>query len=214
MVSLDTLLSSYSGVLVIDAASSRIQVGWYGEVSRPAWRSSAEDSGEAIFHCLEGLQVNVREIGAVVFCEGPGSLLGVRTVATLIRTWQLLNRMPIFSFRSLELVALAGGECDIGMIADARRETWHLVEVDAEGHCSAVRRVSSENLPRRLRMPDHFRTWAPLPEGVVRVPYDLACMLEAARAIPLLRPVDEPDAFAHEANHYVTWTPQVHRAPP
>jgi len=214
MVSLDSLLSSFSGVLVIDAASSRIQVGWYGEGSRPVWKSSVEDSGEAIFHCLEGLQINVRGIGAVVFCEGPGSLLGVRTVATLIRTWQLLSQMQIFSFRSLELVALAGGEREIGVIADARRETWHLVEVDADGRCCAVRRVSSENLPRRLRMPEHFRTWAPLPEGVVRVPYEIASMLEGTRASPLLRPVFEPDAFAHEASRYVTWTPQVHRAPP
>jgi len=213
MVSLDSLLSSYSGVVVIDAASSQIQVGWYGDVNRPVWRSSMEDAGEALFHCLEGLPIHVREIGAVVYCEGPGSLLGVRTVATLIRTWQVLGQKPIFSFRSLELVALASGEREIGVISDARRETWHLVEVDADGHCGAVRRVSRESLPCNLRLPEHFRTWAALPAGVIRVPYDISSMLHATRAIPLFRPVDAPDAFAYDTNHYVTWTPQVHRAP-
>ena len=213
MVSLDSLLSSYSGVVVIDAASSRIQVGWYSDGNQPVWRSSMEESGEAIFRCLDELHINVLTIGAIVFCEGPGSLLGVRTVATLIRTWQLLSPKQVFSFRSLELVALAGGEREIGVISDARRETWHLVEVDSEGRSGAVQRVSKENLPGRLRTPENFRSWAHLPEGIIRVPYDIAEMLERTRAIPFLRPVDKPDAFTHEASHYATWTPQVHRAP-
>ena len=62
-------------------------------------------------------------------------------------------------------------------------------------------------------MPEGFRHWSTLPAGVTRTPYVLADLLPAVADHDLFRATDAPDAFLHEEPSYVTWTPQIHRAP-
>jgi tRNA threonylcarbamoyladenosine biosynthesis protein TsaB len=62
-------------------------------------------------------------------------------------------------------------------------------------------------------MPDGFRHWSSQPANVSRVPYRLAELLGRVRDAELFQPTTSPDAFQHEEPSYVTWTPQIHRAP-
>lgn len=62
-------------------------------------------------------------------------------------------------------------------------------------------------------MPDHFRHWADLPANVARVPYLLSDLWPRLWEADLLGRTGAPDAFLHEEPSYVTWTPQIHRAP-
>ena len=62
-------------------------------------------------------------------------------------------------------------------------------------------------------MPDGFRHWTRLPDGVTRTPYSLAELLPPVADRDLFRLTDAPDAFLHEEPGYATWTPQIHRAP-
>jgi hypothetical protein len=121
-----------------------------------------------------------------------------------------LKSRPVFAYSSLALVAHAIGRADVTVIVDARRDSWHCFQRDA-----GLRRVNTSELSSisGLVTPEHFRNWAPLPGHVAHTPYVLADLLPQTADQELLRPTDAPDAFLHEEPSYVTWTPQVHRAP-
>lgn len=208
MTSFRQVLAQHSPALLIDAASARIQVGCLdADPRRGKWQTSDAEAGNAIFQCIAGLEVDVNAAAAFIFCEGPGSILGVRTAAMALRTWNVLSPRPVFGYLSLAAVAHSLPDPELNVVADARRESWHLYR-----RGSSLQRVATGALPDRLVTPEHFRHWSALPPGVQTVSYDLEALLPSIADADVLHPVDHPDAFLHEEPNYVTWTPQIHRA--
>lgn len=210
MSSLRELLAEFSPLLVLDAASSHVQVGVLTREGAARWATSEDEAGVAVFTGIEQLGFNVADAGAFVFCDGPGSILGIRTVAMALRTWSVLKPRPIFAYTSLALVAQARGDRALSVIADARRDAWHHYQM-GEG----LRRLPTTSLPTNTTLvtPEGFRNWTPLPPTVQRTPYALADLLPRVAELDLFLRTDAPDAFLHEEPSYVTWTPQIHRAP-
>ena len=209
MPSLGQLLAAHAPLLVLDAASARAQVGWLTADGAARWENSDDEAGIGVFRGVEKLGVDVRAAGAWVFCDGPGSILGIRTVAMALRTWRVLAPRPVFAYGSLAVVAHALGKCDVTVIADARRDRWHAFDLNS----GVLRRAPTAELAGALVMPENFRHWSPLPAGVTRVPYSLAELLPRVAGVDLFRATDAPDAFLHEEPSYAAWTPQIHRAP-
>jgi tRNA threonylcarbamoyladenosine biosynthesis protein TsaB len=217
MSTLRQVLAAHSPVLLLDAASTRVQVGWIAGGSPDAlpgpglaasWQASEEPATAALFQGIERLGRNPVEAGAFVFCDGPGSVLGIRTAAMALRTWNILGPRPMFAYCSLALVAHAIGRADVGVIADARRESWHHYQIGC-----GLRRLPAAGVQGELLMPEHFRHWSALPPNVSRVPYLVADQLPRVLDDDLLQPTDSPDAFLHEEPSYVRWMPTIHRAP-
>ena len=208
MPSLRQLLAARGPLLLIDAASARIQVGWLSTGQPARWTGSDEESGVGVFKCLEELAVQPMEAGAFIYCDGPGSVLGIRTVAMALRAWGVLSPRPVFAYHSLAVVAEALARPGATIIADARRDAWHTVTTG-----SALRRIPAAELAGELIMPDGFRHWSTLPAGVTRTSYHLADLLLQVMDRDLFRATEAPDAFLHEEPSYATWTPQIHRAP-
>ena len=212
MASLRALLIAHAPLLFLDASSSRVQVGLIEEDGRMRWHAAEAEAGTAVFAGVAALGVDPTQVGAWVFCEGPGSILGIRTVAMAIRTWQTLAPdVRCVSYQSLELMAHALADPAATVIADARRETWHAMQLG-----QPMRRVPTAELPREgLVLPEGFRTWSKLPADmpVRREPYDLTTILPRAANACIFHATEAPDAFLHEEPSYVTWTPQIHRAP-
>ncbi len=206
MPSLRQLAAAHAPLLFLDAASSRVQVGVWTRDG--AWRTSDEEAGIAVFRCVEELGFNVADAGAFVFSDGPGSILGVRTVAMALRAWTLLKARPVFAYSSLALVAHALNRPELGIIADARRDSWHHYQLGR-----GLRRLPSADLAGALAMPENFRHWSTLPAHVARVPYSVPELLARAGDAEIFDATAAPDAFLHEEPSYVTWTPQIHRAP-
>lgn len=211
MPSLRQLLAAHTPLLLIDASSARVQVGlWTGAAAAPRWQTQDAEAGTGVFAGVETLLadagLHIADLKAYVFCEGPGSVLGIRTSAVALRVWRVLNPAPAFSFQSLGLVAAALGDPAARVIADARRDSWHVAQLGAP-----LRRVPTAELAGDLVMPEHFRSWTPLPANLRRTPYDLADLLLAVADVDLFQPTDSPDAFLHEEPAYATWTPQVHQ---
>jgi tRNA threonylcarbamoyladenosine biosynthesis protein TsaB len=212
MPSLRQLRTDHAPLLILDAASARVQVGLLDRTDSAhpdgRWFRSGQEAGVALFEGVAQLAVDPAAAGAFVFCEGPGSILGIRTAAMAIRAWNVLRPRPVFVYQSLALVARALGRPDTGIVADARRDTWH--------RCYAgkpLERVPTASLQGDLAMPEGFRHWTPLPPGVRATPYDVAALFAATADSDLLRETSAPDAFLHEEPGYATWTPQIHRAP-
>jgi tRNA threonylcarbamoyladenosine biosynthesis protein TsaB len=207
MSTLRQILATQAPVLVLDAASARIQVGWL-ETGAARWQAFDDEAGVGLFKGLAALGVRPTDAGAFVFCDGPGSVLGCRTAAMAVRAWNVVNARPAYAYHSLALVAHALAEPGLSVIADARRDAWHCIAAGGP-----LRRVPTAELAGALATPEGFRHWTPLPAGVRTVPYSLAELLPAALDADLFRATEAPDAFLHEEPTYVTWTPQVHRAP-
>jgi tRNA threonylcarbamoyladenosine biosynthesis protein TsaB len=210
MPSLDQIVAAHAPLLAIDAASARLQVGRLAADGGGRWEVSEEEAGVGVFRAVEQLGVDLKTVGGFVFCAGPGSILGIRIVAMALRAWGVGNARPIFSYGSLELVAQAIGRPEVGIIADARRDLWHLAQLGQE-----LRRVPTSGLPERVLMPEGFRHWTPLPaQRFGRTPYDVAAMLALPRVrqAELFRATEAPDAYMHEDPTYVTWVPKMHGA--
>lgn len=208
MASLSELLRAHARLLVLDAASSRVQVGWL-EAGAPArWTSSEEEAGVGVFRGVDALGADPAVADAFVFCDGPGSVLGVRTVAMALRAWNVLKARPSYAYHSLAIVAQTLEDLAVRVIADARRDSWH-----CQTRGGTLQRVLTAELAGPLVMPEGFRHWTPLPAHTARVPYSLAEIFERIPEADVFRPVTEPDAFLHEEPSYATWSPQIHRAP-
>lgn len=213
MRSLRELIEAHSSLLLLDAAAAVVYAGWFERGAEPRWMEIAEEAGAGLFRALDRLGVDVATAGAFAFCEGPGSVLGIRTSAVAIRTWQVLRARPAYGYRSLELLARARGRPGLTLIADARKQSWHALSIDATGQPGPLQRLAPEALTPPLGTPAGFRQWSPLPPvSVEPLPYDVPALWRAAEAVPLLRDAPEPDAFLHEEPSYVTWTPKVHQA--
>jgi tRNA threonylcarbamoyladenosine biosynthesis protein TsaB len=211
MPSLNQIVAAHEPLLVIDAASARIQLGRLAADGNGRWEASEEEAGVGVFRCVEALGVDLDAVGGFLFCAGPGSILGIRTVAMALRAWGVVVARPIFAYGSLELVAQALGQPEVGIIADARRDLWHVAQLGRP-----QQRVPATALPDRVLMPEGFRHWSPLaPERFGRTPYDVAAMLAMpqVRQADLFQPTEAPDAFVHENPTYVTWVPKMHGAP-
>ncbi len=215
MFTLRSILETYRSVLVLDAASAHVHAGWILSDSSSRWSKIEAEASSGVFAAIQELSVDPAEVGAFVFCEGPGSILGIRTVATAIRTWVAMSPRPVFSFRSLELVARTAGRPGQTVICDARRQSWHATAIGHELTLGPLRRIPTAELPPvGLITPAGFRRWSAPPTAVpLAVPYEPARLANALAEIALLREAPEPDAFLHEDPAYAPWTPAVHRAP-
>jgi tRNA threonylcarbamoyladenosine biosynthesis protein TsaB len=220
MATLAQLLAHHRRILVLDAASTGTQAGLLRAGSPAGWRRLEAEAGQGIFAGTEAVlaaaSLPLGEIDAFVFCEGPGSMLGTRTIAMALRTWQILHPRPAYAYQSLALAGRAEWARRpraFAVIADARRETWHVQAVAADGRMAPLQRVPTGELPAgELVTPENFRVWAPPPRPAAACSYDLAQIFPTLGDGDFFRPVDAPDAFQHEAPAYKKWSAQVHRA--
>lgn len=211
MPSLRQILAAHAPLLLLDATSSRVQVGFFGtpDPGQGRWASSEEEAGVGLFRCIEDLEADLAAVRSFAFAEGPGSVLGIRTAATALRSWCAIASRPVYAYHALAVLAEALPRPEgTAFIADARRGGWHLCR-----RAGPVRRVSSAELEPPLAAPEGFRSWAEMPPGVERVPYVLSELLVLCPDAELFRKSPAPDALLHEEPHYVTWSPQIHRAP-
>lgn len=220
--SLRQLLSRHASLLVIDTCAPRAEASlWLDGASAPAARAELEAEASSslpaiVARVLAAPAAGVRRIqdlDAVAFCDGPGSVLGVRLAAAALRAWRAVRPgLSLHSFHSLPLLAAA--HPGLAVVADARRDSWHAVLPDAP---HTLRRVASAELAALgpLGTPEGFRRWSALPPGVEprALPWSAAALLAAAPDEPFFNEAPEPEAFLHEAPSYVAWTPRVHQAP-
>lgn len=221
MATLAQLLATHDCILVIDAASTTVQVGLLRTGQPPLWRSSPDEAGKALFtladDVLRSTGLTLADVRAFAFDAGPGSMLGVRTAAMALRTWQALAARPAYQFQSLALLAseLARTGQSGAVVADARRDTWHVVEFTAPDRVMALRRVPSADLAATatpLWQPAAFRAWSQPPRATQDCAFDLAALFTAHASADLFTATDTPDAFQHEAPEYKKWSAQVHSA--
>lgn len=220
--------------LLLDASSPlSVAAGTFGEGGR-AWRAFAEEKSaalEGVFSATEKVGGNADDVAGFLFCEGPGSILGIRIAAAAIRARLALDRargVParrVFAFRGLNLVAhlISRARADARnfvVVAESRMNAWNALRVRdgvpekdfEEIRTSDADALASEKiflLPCRRAVPPAFAdAEACAPAELLR--NDPAVFADVPA---LLRDCgSEPDAVNTSAvDSYARWTPERHR---
>lgn len=220
MARLAQLLASHRRILLLDAASARVTVGLLQAGQAGIWSTIENEAGRAVFsgaaEVLGQARLRLDDVAAFLFCEGPGSTLGTRTVAMSLRTWQALRARPAYAYQSLAVAARAEWKRrprSFAVIADARRESWHVQSISAKGVLAPLQRCAATDLPAGERLtPAHFRVWSKLPAGAGQCDYDPSAFMDAADDSDLFAASVAPDAFQHESPDYRKWSAHTHSA--
>lgn len=221
MATLAKLLADHAPLLVLDAASISVQVGVIDGDARSAWIRPPGDAGTALFagtaQALQAAGLTLGDIHGFVFCDGPGSMLGIRTAAMALRSWLVIHPRPVFTYDSL---ALAGRheraqhpKRDFSIIADARRDSWHCRRFSVGKPPGEIERIGTAELPAGdLVTPENFRTWTKCDRVIEGCCYDVSILLNSVERDDLFCVSSAPDSFQHAAPDYKRWSAQVHSA--
>lgn len=208
--------------LLIDAAGPRVQTGIWSARKWLVWHESREEAGRAIFtctrRCLEETGIDPRELDAFLFCEGPGSSLGVRIAAMAIQGWKavIARPTPVYAYSSLaalgEMLRENAAPLPFYTIADARRDMWHVLQVkpDGSGPQQLLTNNALSELPGPFFRMEEIRRGDP-PVTAQDVIYSLHehPKLFAGRNITRRMPTAMP--LQTSRPEYVKWVPSRHR---
>lgn len=220
MALLAQLLAHHHRILVLDAASTTVAVGLLRGSQPAIWRTATGDATREVFSLTQSVLADagltIAQVDAFIFCEGPGSMLGIRTTAMAVRSWQTLAARPAYSYQSLALAAhreFRRQRRGFAVVADARRDTWHVQSITPDGRSEALRRTPTADLPAgELLTPENFRAWSTAPVQLRPCPYLPAELFAECGDADLFTRRDAPDAFQHEAPEYLKWSAQLHSA--
>lgn len=178
------------------------------------WGSAGEELFAAVREALAASGVGLDGLAGFLYCEGPGSILGMRIAAMAVRVWRrrTTGRLPCLAYGNLELLAVAllenGETPPFAVFSDARRGHWNCLEVSGTGRFSALRRVSDEELagirPPLWRAPEASPV-RPAPAPADTPPYDLEPGAPWFTRYPLLREVEEPEPRVLRPPEYRKW---------
>ncbi|MBQ9758612.1 MAG: hypothetical protein IJW12_02420, partial [Opitutales bacterium] len=146
--------------LLIDASSPiSVCAGILGENAR-AWLRFSEEKSAA----LEGVFSATRKVceaavpagvSGFLFCEGPGSILGIRIAAASIRARLALDcaapgasARPVFAYQSLHLAAhlilrAFPQEKNFVVIAESRMNAWNMLRVENGGPAEKLSEIKT-----------------------------------------------------------------------
>ncbi|MBQ8444879.1 MAG: hypothetical protein IJX22_00635 [Opitutales bacterium] len=223
--------------LLIDASSPiSVCAGILGENARTWLRFSEEKSAalEGVFSatqkiCEAGVPAGV---SGFLFCEGPGSILGIRIAAASIRARLALDcsapdssARPVFAYQSLHLAAhlilrAFPQEKNFVVIAESRMNAWNMLRVEngvpaekfSEIKTSETTMLAGEKifiLPHRRTLPSSLADAAPcaifeMLKNDPAVFADVPALLHDCG--------NAPDAVnTSDVNSYARWMPERHR---
>ena len=210
--------------LVIDGSGSAVFAGVLGPDGN--WLAQSEQDGaplESLFPSveatLEAAQLNLTDIRSFIYCEGPGSVLGLRLCAMAIETWSRLHpeSAHYFAYNSLQLTAALIGEDTPGidnalLVSDWKKGAWNAVKIQhgqpgptevADDATIASWTGPLYHLPQR-------KGWQKPPANATPVQCSPQRLLEV---LHLPKPTESVELYASGINVFQKWTPERHRAP-
>ena len=217
-------LASY---LLIDASSPNSAIVARLDDSGRAWAQFTEEPSaalEGIFTAAEQASPQFSPAG-FLFCEGPGSILGIRIAAAAIRGRNALGpTVPVLAFQSLRLIATLllrrfPEEKNFSVLAESRMNAWNLLSVEGGIPAESFREVKTAELTnlslgKVFLLPQRRPAAPPIPT----TPVNPAQLLQDDPAVfaetpSLLRDCHGlPDATnTSAASGYAKWTPERHR---
>ena len=201
--------------LLVDA-SSQVQVGipdskgWLSLVREE--KPALESLFVAIPKSLEEIDASISAIDAILFCEGPGSTLGLRVAATAVKTILRENEPSptLFTYNALDLAAIMSNDLSRPILAPFRKGKRLLrspISNSAIGSIEVLEEPISESLSKEALHLPSLRSWETLPEGLDVLDYDISHIAGLAGIAPILRPAEIPEVFTPLPAEFRKWKP-------
>ncbi len=210
-------------LLVTDASSVGALAGIMGRDGWMAYRSKGGATSKTFFasvqHLLTETGLHIRDLQGFIFCEGPGSTMGIRINCMAVRTWVWLNadQPPVYAYKSLEAMALIQSNRlghPFAIFSDLRADQWNAIRVDSPGQSSPVQVVTSKDLEHWPDIRYHLRQrlYSPAaPKGSRSLTYDIEPLQSPKDFAGLIRPIRTPKPFQTTTTTFKKWAPQRHR---
>lgn len=213
--------------LVIDGSGSAVFAGVLGPNQQ--WLAQYELSGaplEQLFPAVESVLkdagIALLELRGYLYCEGPGSVLGLRLCAMAIETWSRLypQSAHCFAYNTLQLsAALLTRDVALPaqalLISDWKKGAWNAVYIDA-GQIGATSVVDSAELEAWTGPLYHLpqrKGWQSPPPQATPVRFAPERLDEVLQHPGLLRATRGVELYASGVNTFAKWTAERHRAP-
>jgi len=210
--------------LVIDGSGTSVFAGLLGEGGQwIAQENNKVTPLEGLFPVVESVlsaaDCKLQKVRNFVYCEGPGSILGLRLCAMAMQTWGHLAKPPAnyFSYNSLELTValLILDKVDLEhalLISDWKKDVWHAIEIN-NGQPSAITTVDDQTVQGLDKGPLYYlpqrKGWQSTPPSAITLEYSPQRLPEVMQ---LLKMTQKIELYASNLNTFKKWVPQRHRA--
>lgn len=211
-------------VLFLDASSVDVNVGILSNNNWLGYFKSSEPALQSLFHgiqiCLQMANLHFNDLNAFAYCEGPGSLLGIRLTAMAIRAWKeqkSFNEVGIYSYNSfqasLELIKKVHAPLGLyAVVSQSRKGYWNFLSNEPQiQEVSEVEESELTSFPGTLwrfkqkKLMEDEKNLRTMPFD-----YNFENSPEIFIQEKFLRPVQEPDALFVNQPEYVKWDSKRH----
>jgi tRNA threonylcarbamoyladenosine biosynthesis protein TsaB len=223
---METPLKIQFPALVIDGSGSGLFAGVLNAHGK--WQARSTQTGaplEQLFPTVEATlndaNLTLPEIKSYLYCEGPGSVLGLRLCAMAIETWSRLypESAHLFAYNTLQLCAKLlrldhSLPAKTLLVSDWKKGAWNAVEI-VDGETSATTVVDDDaianwdgavyHLPQR-------KGWQKPPANAKSILYTPDRLPELIENTAWLRRTSEVELYSSGINTFAKWTPDRHRA--
>ncbi len=212
--------------LVIDGSGSSVFSSILGNGAK--WLGISEQAGaplEELFHSVEktlaDAELTLADIRSYIYCEGPGSVLGLRLCAMAMETWSRMypKSANFYSYNSLQLSAsaLKAEQPDLEnalIVSDWKKGAWNAIRID-QGTIGEAEVIDDEQLDNWSEALYHLpqrKGWQAPPENTVTLSYTPSSLNDVWQANRLLRQTEGIVLYSTGINTFQKWTPNRHRA--
>jgi tRNA threonylcarbamoyladenosine biosynthesis protein TsaB len=215
------MIDSEKPYLVVDASSPDLHSG---VIKKEQWLSLKTFQGDTlesltklVDECLKESSLNMESIKGFIFCEGPGSLLGLRLSAMAINTWKVLadqtTATPLLCYKSLPALGIQLQKGKSGfdhVVSPFRKGFYNHYDIKQET-LSLIEAETAQSLNGKIAFLPQRRLKEKLNESWQQVTYSLKDLPAIIAKKGLLHQADYADAWVPEETEYVRWSQERHR---
>lgn len=215
--------------LLLDASGPMTHVGLLRHQQWLALYESEAPALESLFQgvdqCLKEAGLSLDAVKGFIYCDGPGSTLGLRLSAMALKTWRSLPQWqdtPLYTYHRLHFAATLlftqpNLKYPINLITEFRKGYWHCLTIEDPDTLAntSIKVLGSEDLKPLSGVFWHLpqRNLDPPPVNRQLLNYAIQLLPKRLTQFDLLRRVKMPEPFAKEQPEYRLWTAQRHKNP-
>jgi tRNA threonylcarbamoyladenosine biosynthesis protein TsaB len=190
--------------LILDTAMPEWFAGLLEKGKVLYWENHSEPVLEGFLGCLDRIfpkGTGFFPLDGIVFCEGPGSHLGIRTVCLFLRTLRILpayESLPIYTYNALHLAQLLQKErhisCPYRLVARAGWDQVYQLNVEDETRFSTIGETPFASFDGGAQ-DVYGLSFGPKNSWPHRVDYRPTAETFFGAPMALFRPIETPDVF-------------------
>ena len=211
---------------VIDGSGSTFFAGilngqdqWLAKIERPG--APLEELFPAVEAALNEAGLDLSAVSSYLYCEGPGSVLGLRLCAMAIETWARLypQSANLYKYNSLQLSALSLVNSnptlqDALIVSDWKKGAWNAIYMQS-GKVSSNIVIDDEKMAAWQGALYHLpqrKGWQSPPSNAQTLAYDPSQIDKLRHQPALLQATETVELYSSGINTFQKWTPTRHRA--